>query len=581
MTHPPTTAPVGAQTQLNGKETSPPAGGTEGGPDQEWAALAGVTTPVTVEIEHALIDPNPHQPRKHFDETALKELAQSIQEHGLIQPIVVEPTGERFTLHDGERRWRACGLAGLTLVPAYIVPPGADPQKLLLRAIVANDQRADLTVIERARGYQKLADEHGLTDAEIGRQVGGKSRSTITNTRRLLQLPERRRQQVATGVLSERQAMALLPLYDLPPEIQQKITTDHWDGRKLQTPEKMSSDEIRASLRAALRAQGQLLRHIEPDQPFPPGNGIRSPTCTACPAYITIGKDKEARCLDRLCLAAKQTQVITAYLSQASDATGLPPIGLGESEQYSHVSDFHGSTGEQALAIAQEQNCPNLKLAYSLRQWDSGLGPDGFDRCRYTCHHSGQKCACAKQVTADQDRQQAEHKKAVQQLGDQATAHLIQIAEADPEKFLTVVTAAITSNIWQSFDEKVLTLPPEKVRQRLVRWLVGKASLNAWNSLDDNRIKLNDWLAKGDLPPLETIDPLERLAHQLERLEGWLAESTTITINAIDGNLTNLAQLAEQLEAAPDGEPKQALLLRIEVAKIELWTLRNAASDET
>lgn len=133
------------------------------------------------------IRPNPHQPRKEFNEDRLEELADSIDNHGLIQPITVRYIGEkRFELISGERRLRACKLAGIEEIPAYIREVNDDD--IISYALIENIQREDLNPIEVAMGYQRLIEEAGYTQAEVAERVG-KNRSTITNMLRLLNLP--------------------------------------------------------------------------------------------------------------------------------------------------------------------------------------------------------------------------------------------------------------------------------------------------------------------------------------------------------------------------------------------------------
>jgi ParB/RepB/Spo0J family partition protein len=121
------------------------------------------------------IQPNPEQPRKEFDKGALEELAESIREHGVLQPILVEAIkGERFQLQAGERRWRAARLAGLAEIPAILRPPlnGTGPRERLVIALVENLQRADMNAIDEAQAYKALSEDHGLSQVEIGHQVG-------------------------------------------------------------------------------------------------------------------------------------------------------------------------------------------------------------------------------------------------------------------------------------------------------------------------------------------------------------------------------------------------------------------------
>jgi ParB family chromosome partitioning protein len=158
------------------------------------------------------LQPNPHQPRAHFDEAALGELAASIQAHGIIQPLVVTANPERpgtFFVVAGERRWRAAQLAGLIEVP--VIVREASPQQLMEWALVENVQRADLNPLEEAAAYRSLMEEFGLTQAEVAERVG-KSRPAIANTVRLLQLPPAAQDAVVAGRLSAGHARALLAL---------------------------------------------------------------------------------------------------------------------------------------------------------------------------------------------------------------------------------------------------------------------------------------------------------------------------------------------------------------------------------
>lgn len=155
------------------------------------------------------IQPNPHQPRSVMDETKLAELAASIREHGLIQPLIVTEEKGQYTLIAGERRWRASRLAGLREVP--VVVKEATPQAMLELAIIENVQRADLNALEEALAYRQLMDEFGLTQEEVAERVG-KGRSTIANIVRLLELPEAIQQAVLDDVISGRHGRELLRL---------------------------------------------------------------------------------------------------------------------------------------------------------------------------------------------------------------------------------------------------------------------------------------------------------------------------------------------------------------------------------
>jgi len=159
------------------------------------------------------IVPSPLQPRRAFDETKIEELASSIRNQGIIQPLVVRPNGEQFELIAGERRWRAAMKAGLSRVP--VVVRNATDHEALQLALVENLQREDLNAIEEANGYRRLQEEFHWSQEEMAAKVG-KSRPAIANAMRLLTLPAVVQQEVALGNLPAGQARALLGLHTEP-----------------------------------------------------------------------------------------------------------------------------------------------------------------------------------------------------------------------------------------------------------------------------------------------------------------------------------------------------------------------------
>lgn len=183
------------------------------------------------------IEPNRDQPRKDFDEAAISELADSIAQHGLIQPIVVRPTTDgRYSIIAGERRWRACRLAGLNEVP--VIVKDADEQTLMEIALIENLQREDLNAVEEALGYRSLIDGYGLTQDEVAKRMG-KSRSAVTNALRLLSLNETELEALRRGTISAGHARALLSCEDN--EIRSKMLLAAADGASVRELEKMSA----------------------------------------------------------------------------------------------------------------------------------------------------------------------------------------------------------------------------------------------------------------------------------------------------------------------------------------------------
>lgn len=182
------------------------------------------------------IEPNRQQPRKDFDEEALSELAESIAQHGLIQPIVVKPTTNgRYSIIAGERRWRACRIAGLYEVPVVI--KDAEPQELMELALIENLQREDLNAVEEALGYRSLIDSFGLTQEEVASRMG-KSRVAVTNALRLLNLSDEELQALRTGVISAGHARALLSVEDA--DLRKKMLEAAANGASVRELEKMA-----------------------------------------------------------------------------------------------------------------------------------------------------------------------------------------------------------------------------------------------------------------------------------------------------------------------------------------------------
>jgi len=176
-----------------------------------------ITSELVNEIELSKIDVNPFQPRTHFDEEALNELAESIKKLGIIQPITVRKVDDRFQLITGERRFRASKIAGLVKIPAYVRT--ADDQGMLEMALVENIQRQDLDAIEIAISYQRLIDECNLTQENMSERVG-KKRTTVTNYLRLLKLPIEIQAGIRDRFLSMGHARAIIGIEDAALQLQ-------------------------------------------------------------------------------------------------------------------------------------------------------------------------------------------------------------------------------------------------------------------------------------------------------------------------------------------------------------------------
>lgn len=206
-----------------------------------------------IKIDEIFADPD--QPRRQFDETAIEELAHSIKLHGVLQPIVVTPRNDGgYMIVAGERRYRAAKKAGLSKLPSLV--RSLDNQHKLELSLIENLQRRDLNPLETATAYLKLRDQFNLTLDIIGDRVGGKSPSAISNTLRLLRLPESVKKALSTGELREGQARPLIGQDEsLINEILPKILAESWSARKIEqfivelkkAPKKAAKEQVEAA----------------------------------------------------------------------------------------------------------------------------------------------------------------------------------------------------------------------------------------------------------------------------------------------------------------------------------------------
>ena len=182
-------------------------------------------------VDISLIDNNPGQPRKQFDEDKLSELAHSIEQHGVVQPLIVKKNGARYTIIAGERRFRAARLAGLNEVPVLVRE--LNEQEILEVALIENLQRENLNAMEEARAIKQLMDEHDLTQEDVAKRLG-KSRPAIANSVRLLSLPEEIQQFLSDGKLQAGhcRVLASVPDDELMVRLARLAIIDGWSVRE-------------------------------------------------------------------------------------------------------------------------------------------------------------------------------------------------------------------------------------------------------------------------------------------------------------------------------------------------------------
>lgn len=209
------------------------------------------------------IDRNPDQPRKYFDDEQLEELKESIQAHGVLEPIIVRPIEGRYELVVGERRWRAAQLAGLTTIPATV--RSLSDREAMELALVENLQREDLNPIEEAEAYKRLMEEFEMTQEQVAERVG-KKRSTIANSMRLLEIEPELRAEVAAGRLSAGHAKALLSIGSTSERLSvaKRAIEEGWSVRAIEEYARQNGKKPAPSRRPVLRrVRDPLIQDIE------------------------------------------------------------------------------------------------------------------------------------------------------------------------------------------------------------------------------------------------------------------------------------------------------------------------------
>lgn len=209
------------------------------------SARPGINPDRMVPIEY--IARNPRNPRRYFDEAELQDLASSIRQHGIVQPVVVRTLGQnQYEIIAGERRWRAAQLAGFVEVP--VIVRDVDDRTALEIAIVENVQRADLNPLEEALGYEQLISDHGYTQNDLG-EIIGKSRSHVANSLRLLKLPDPVKDMLAQGSLSAGHARALVSTSD-PANLARTIVSK---GLSVRDAERLAQNDIKGQAEGAAK----------------------------------------------------------------------------------------------------------------------------------------------------------------------------------------------------------------------------------------------------------------------------------------------------------------------------------------
>lgn len=351
-------------------------------------------TLTTVDVPIEKIESNPRQPRSEFRTEEMTSLVASVKEFGILQPLMVAASHDgKYNLIAGERRLRAAKEAGLERVPAVVVVDVSERDRLEL-ALIENVQRVDLSPIEKARAYQVLSEEFNLSHEEIADKVGV-ARATVSNVLRLLKLPEDISKAVLNGVLKERQAFALLTLFDLPEALRKEAEKQNYQNHQpayivKQALAGASSDTIRELIESMVRNHSKDLTKAEWDLDyiFVTSETISWPECRTC----ELRHKPLNVCTNPSCYDVKGRVWKNDYLQQASQVSGIIPLeeGIGAYE-ITHLE--YRASSESILS----SGCENLRLAYS----PYGKGPftleaKGYPKVTVVCRKNNGHCQCMK-----------------------------------------------------------------------------------------------------------------------------------------------------------------------------------------
>jgi ParB/RepB/Spo0J family partition protein len=508
-----------------------------------------------------LIDDNPYQTRATYDPAAIDELAADIRQNGLLQPPVVRGVAgqNRFQLAFGHRRlraWRQLHAAGDVVAEMPCEVLKLSDEQMALFAWSENAKRKDLNPVEEARAIERMAKGFSWTQDTVGEKLG-LNRSTVANKLRLLRLPAEVLDRLAAGELSERQAAALLPMYDLPATCLKAYERENGYGRKpadiVARSHQYSSDMLRDDVERIVQAATAAIPNQWFGYTFDDPH-VKAPTCNVC--EFRIKRDGAYRCTSKTCNERKQKLWEGARLAAAAIVTGIPvaPAELSY-KQYSAMTSVPHP--EQVLT----KGCPNLRLRYNIYPGATVLHPTGgeYDDIEVIClHGEGNRCTCgsaakAAATRADPDiqAQKAEQKRIQAEIIEPTAAAIVAALQANDRN----VWAAMATRMWGTSarnDDDLPTLQ-RKIANALAEThdydVKDKGNFDQWKAVREQR------LVEIGLPiPWATSD-LEKLQRRHERVAGWVdgrqwwRYDYEINLDAVQGNIANLEALIADIIA--------------------------------
>jgi len=535
------------------------------------------------------IDDNPFQTRQTYDDAGIAELAADIYARGLLQPPVGRLVDGRVQLAFGHRRLRAyrhirtqIDAMGWSAMPVNVQT--LSDEQMALAAWSENAQRKDITAIEEATAIKRMMDGFGWSQSDMGSKLGV-DRSTVANKLRLLRLPEEVQARIAGRELSERQAVALLPLYELPKPALNNADKAYTFPRPKDVIENAgakSSDRIREDVDRILQNATWRLDVPWSNHPFG-GNGLHDPVCDSCAKRMRF--EKTFRCPHQTCYERKTTLWAALRVAWASTAMEIPaaPVELSYGE-YATLANV-----PQPDKVI-EKRCENLRLRWvgDDRHTVTRLRVAEYPDVEVICLHGEDgrcKCASAAKAAAtkadpDVQEQKAIEKRIQTEIIEPARAAVLAGLESGHLGVWRDMTRAIVYNLRLPDDadlDAIRVALAKGLAERQIYYGSDKSNLGAVKQAYEARLKNLGLAVPWDVPPEESLRRrYERIQRWAINQEWWKWDYET-NLEAIAGNQVNLAALAT--EAAALGEAAGELPLLIGALQGQLAELEPVARE--
>lgn len=560
-----------------------------------------------------LLDDNPWQVREVYDPAYLEDLAADILKNGLLQPPLARMHGNgilSYQLAFGHCRLRAYkllhtqGHSGFDSMPVEVRQ--LTDEQMADFAWTENEQRRNVTPIERMHAIKKQMETFGWTQKEIAERRG-LSEATVSNILRLGQLPEDVQSKVHTGDLSERAALPLITYFNLPETVRNAAAKKAYIPDPVKyAKEGKASDDIRQAVNSVVQNMATSLKDIPLAQAFE-GDGIITATCQACANLLTYNQQPYCGEQTRHCFSAKTALLEAQRREQAAAESGLAFIAGDES-----IRKTFSYGDASVLPFAKERQCEHLRLnqpGYHVRP-EEALDLQRFPGIRIVCCNPNGACVCASALRDTQPqepytpspellaRQQAQQEEQARQaalvdhfrktLSLPTQAAFLDLLDANDVRAWRLLLNEMTNKEWREIEPLTLEQCYQTVADHLIdpsNWAITRDPDTAVARLNLKRTRLG--LEPLELPEPENTTPAEKLLRRLERLEGWLERTAEgeedITVEAVRGNVDNLEKIKAEYATLPASDDDRDFFLRINahLDYLHTWLVEyDAESDE-